>query len=174
MKKNTEKAAKIKAIFIDVDGILTDGGIFLGNGNIELKRFNSQDGLGITLARTAGIKVGIITGRKSELVSARANELKIDFLSQGHFDKRIPFKELSEKHGLKFEEMAYIGDDILDIPILKMAGFSATSENGVQEVKEIVDYVSNRKGGDGAVRDIIEFILKSQDKWQDVIKKVLK
>ena len=174
MKKHTEKAAKIKAIFIDVDGILTDGGIFLGNGNIELKRFNSQDGLGITLARTAGLKVGIITGRKSDLVSARANELKIDFLSQGHFDKRIPSKVLSEKNGLKFEEMAYIGDDILDIPILKMAGFSATSKNGVQEVKEIVDYVSNRKGGDGAVRDIIEFILKSQDKWQDVIKKVLK
>lgn len=173
MEKLIKKAKKIKVILLDVDGILTDGGIFLGNKNIELKRFNSQDGLGITLARMAGIKVGIITGRESELVAVRAIELNMDFISQGHFDKRIPLKEIVEENNLTYEEIAYIGDDILDISILKMVGFSATASNGVAEVKEIVDYVSGNCGGNGAVRDIIEFILKSQEKWADTIKNIL-
>jgi len=168
-----EKARKVQVILFDVDGILTDGSIILGNDNIELKAFNAQDGLGITLAKRAGIKVGIITGRYSNLVKKRANELDLDIVSQGHFDKRIPLKEIVEKNGLKYQNIAYIGDDILDIPILKLAGFSATANNGVPEVKEVVDFVSKKNGGQGAVREIIEFILKCQNRWHKSIKKIL-
>ena len=173
MENLIEKAKKVRMVLVDVDGILTDGGLFLGNNNIELKRFNSQDGLGITIARMAGIKVGIITGRESDLVAVRAKELKMDYISQGHFDKRIPLKEIVENNNVEYDEIAYIGDDILDIPVLKMVGFSATAGNGVPEVKEIVDYVSKNSGGNGAVRDIIEFILKSQNKWEETINRLL-
>ena len=158
------KLKKIKAIFLDVDGVLTDGTVIYGNDGFELKVFDSQDGFGITNAIQSGIKVGIITGRKSDVVKRRAAELGIVDLYQGSIDKVTPLEEIKGVHSLDESEIAYVGDDILDLPILMKVGFSAAPANSVHEVKMRVDYVSKARGGQGAVREVIDLILKAQKK----------
>ncbi|MGO9481512.1 MAG: KdsC family phosphatase [Candidatus Kryptoniota bacterium] len=158
------KLKKIKAIFLDVDGVLTDGTIIYGNGGIELKVFDSQDGFGITNAIQNGIRVGIITGRKSDAVKARAAELGIVDIYQGSIDKVTPLEEIKRVHSLDKSEIAYVGDDILDLPILSKVGFSVAPANCVREVKMRVDYVTKARGGQGAVREVIDLILKAQKK----------
>ena len=167
-----DKIKKIKMILMDVDGVLTDGGIILGNEGLEIKIFNVQDGMGITLARKAGLKIGIITGRNSEAVSSRAQELEIDELSQGHFDKLSSYMSIKEKFGFTDEEIAYIGDDMVDLPILNRVGFSVAVANAREEIKPCVDYVTTASGGKGAVREVIDLILKTLGKWDEAIEKV--
>ena len=159
-----EKAGNIKLFITDVDGILTDGSIFLGNDGEEFKAFNSQDGMGIKLAQKEGIEVAIITGRESKIVERRAGELDIEEIYQGIDDKLSILKKVVEKYEIDYEQTAYIGDDLNDLPVLKKVGFSLTAANGVDQVKEAVDYVTKRSGGRGAVREAIDLILDFRTK----------
>ncbi len=156
---------KIQAIFMDVDGVLTNGKIILGTNNTELKEFNVKDGLAITIAKKQGLKIGFITSRTSEVVERRGRELGVDFLFQGVTDKLLKLKEIGSSKNISLENICYIGDDLPDLDALLAVGFSATVSDACEEVNSRVAFVSTKKGGEGAVREIIETILKAQDKW---------
>ncbi len=158
--KLQKKAEKIELFITDVDGVLTDGRIVLGNDGEELKFFHVQDGMGLKLAQEAGIEVAIITGRESKLVRQRADELAIDEVHQNIKDKVEVFNNLLAKQGITAEEVAYIGDDVNDLPILERVGLALTVANGVDKVKEEADYVTEREGGRGAVREAVELVLE--------------
>ena len=162
----------IKLVLLDVDGTLTDGGIYRGNNGEELKRFNVKDGYVIVNAQKLGIKFGIITGRKSELVEIRSNELKIKYLYQGISEKTVILKEIMQKTGLKKEEKAYMGDDLNDILIMKQSGLTGAPKDAADEVIQIADFVSEKNGGSGAVREFVEYILKKDGKWETFLKNV--
>ena len=162
----------IKLVLLDVDGTLTDGGIYRGNNGEELKRFNVKDGYAIVNAQKLGIEFGIITGRKSELVEIRSNELKIKYLYQGISEKTVILKEIMQKTGLKKEEIAYMGDDLNDILIMKQSGLTGAPRDAADEVIQIVDFVSGKNGGSGAVREFVEYILKKDGKWETFLKNV--
>ncbi|TDX59216.1 KdsC family phosphatase [Orenia marismortui] len=158
-----DKAAKIKLFITDVDGVLTDGRIVLGNNGEEFKFFHVHDGKGIQLAHEAGIKTAIITGRESKLVQRRADELSIQEVHQNIKDKIKVFNSILEKYQVSEDEVAYIGDDVNDLEILKRVGLSFTPANGVDKVKEAVDYITTKEGGQGAVREAIELLLKASE-----------
>ena len=162
----------IKLVLLDVDGTLTDGGIYRGNNGEELKRFNVKDGYAIVNAQKLGIEFGIITGRKSELVEIRSNELKIKYLYQGISEKTVILEEIMQKTGLKKEEIAYMGDDLNDILIMKQSGLTGAPKDAADEVIQIVDFVSEKNGGAGAVREFVEYILKKDGKWETFLKNV--
>ena len=162
----------IKLVLLDVDGTLTDGGIYRGNNGEELKRFNVKDGYVIVNAQTLGIEFGIITGRKSELVEIRSNELKIKYLYQGISEKTVILKEIMQKTELKKEEIAYMGDDLNDILIMKQSGLTGAPKDAADEVIQIADFVSEKNGGSGAVREFVEYILKKDGKWETFLKNV--
>jgi len=168
---NSEQSnlSRIQAIIVDVDGVLTDGSVILGSGGTEFKSFDIRDGMAITIARRAGMKIGFITSRTSEAVQRRGEELKVDYLFQGVRNKLTKLMELSNSENVPLESICYIGDDIIDIPVLRKVGFSATVSDAPNEVKSCVSYVSENKGGKEAVRDIIRHILVSQGKWKEVI-----
>ena len=168
-----EKLQKIRMILFDVDGVLCSGDIsYLDNG-AEIKTFDVQDGMGITLARLAGLKTGIITGRESSAIKRRARELRIDYLAQGSFYKIDPYLNILTKSKFKDEEVCYIGDDVLDLPILERAGFSVAVANARDEVKAVSDYVTVAHGGRGAVREVIDLILKRQRKFDVLISSLM-
>jgi 3-deoxy-D-manno-octulosonate 8-phosphate phosphatase (KDO 8-P phosphatase) len=146
-------------ILLDVDGVLTDGGLYYSADGQELKRFHAHDGYGITRGREAGLAFGIISGRTTPIVSARARVLKIDDVIQGADDKVVALRGLQQRKGLADDEFAFIGDDLFDIPLLKLVGLSAAPRNALAEVKKHVDYVTRTSGGEGAVREFIDFIL---------------
>jgi 3-deoxy-D-manno-octulosonate 8-phosphate phosphatase, yrbI family len=162
----------IKLVLLDVDGTLTDGGIYRGNNGEELKRFNVKDGYAIVNAQKLGIEFGIITGRKSELVEIRAKELKIKYLYQGISEKTVILEEIMKKDGLSKEEIAYMGDDLNDLLIMKQVGSSGTPKDAVDEVIQVADFVSKKNGGSGAVREFIEHILKKDGKWEIFLKNI--
>ena len=162
----------IKLVLLDVDGTLTDGGIYRGNNGEELKRFNVKDGYAILNAQRLGIEFGIITGRKSELVEIRSNELKIKYLYQGISEKTVILEEIMQKTGLEKEEIAYMGDDLNDILIMKQSGLTGAPKDAADEVIQIVDFVSGKNGGSGAVREFVEYILKKDGKWETFLKNV--
>lgn len=168
-----EKIRKIKILLLDVDGVMTDGGILLGPDSLELKRFHVQDGMGIALAKAAGLLIGIITGRDSEAVRRRADELGIDEVQQGFFYKEEGYQEILKKHGLKDEEIAYMGDDLLDIPILKRVGLSICVANGAEEAKKVSHYITKKNGGEGAVREVVEMLLNGMGKKETAITSIL-
>src|SRR6056297_1909536 len=161
-KSIIKKALKIKLFITDVDGVLTDGSLILGNNGEEFKSFNSQDGMGIKLLQKNNIKVAIITGRSSKIVKNRAEELAIKEVYQGIDDKIKIFDDLLDKYFLNSNEVSYIGDDLNDLPVLNEVGLSFTVSNGVDKVKENVDYVTEKSGGKGAVREAAELILNIQ------------
>ena len=162
----------IKLVLLDVDGTLTDGGIYRGNNGEELKRFNVKDGYAIVNAQKLGIEFGIITGRKSELVEIRAKELKIKYLYQGISEKTVILEEIMKKDGLSKEEIAYMGDDLNDLLIMKQVGLSGTPKDAVDEVIQVADFVSKKNGGSGEVREFIEHILKKDGKWEIFLKNI--
>lgn len=163
MKKEIkEKLAKIKMLVLDVDGVLTDGSIVYSANGEEIKTFNVHDGYGIEILRQNGIPVGIITGRISSIVEKRAKDLKIEDLVQGTIDKVPVAKDFAKKYNITLEEMAFIGDDLFDIPLLQEVGFSSAPKNARKEVKRIVDYVTKKEGGKGAVREVIDLILEAK------------
>jgi len=164
-----ERLSAIRIFLCDVDGILTDTDIWMG-GVDELKRFNIQDGLGLRLLQREGIKVGWISNRPSFATAARASDLKIDFLEQAHDGNKVKgVTAILEKAGLQWEQLCYMGDDIVDLGVLKRAGFAATVPNAITEAKSISHHVTEKRGGDGAVREVVEMILKAQEKWAKLV-----
>ena len=157
-----ERAAAIRLVVMDVDGVLTDGKISYTSYGQEIKNFNVKDGLGISLGRRAGIAFGIITARESAMLLRRAAELDIQHIAQKTKTKLPAFEALAKELALDLSEVAYIGDDLPDIPCLERAGLSACPADAAWEVRQLADLVSNHCGGDGAVREILEFILESQ------------
>jgi len=153
------KFNNVKLLILDVDGVMTDGSIIYDNQGNEYKIFNVHDGCGIELLRKKGIRVAFITGRSSSIVARRASELGVEDVFQGVSGKIPPLKELIRKYNLKLEEICAMGDDILDIPLLKMVGFPVTVKNARPEVKKIVKYITSVSGGQGAVREVAELIL---------------
>jgi len=172
MKDLAKRIKRIKMLLLDVDGVMTDGGVILGPRGLELKQFTAQDGVGIALVRLAGIRVGIITGRNTDAVKRRARELKIDVVQQGIFYKEDAYEKILQKYRLVDEEMAYMGDDLLDIPVLRRVGFAIAVANGVEEVKKVSHYVTKRKGGEGAVREVADLLLDGMGKKEAVLSSV--
>ncbi|HEV2468380.1 MAG TPA: HAD family hydrolase [Candidatus Sulfotelmatobacter sp.] len=190
------RARKIKLLLFDVDGVLTDGKLFIfpapagaqqsvleqsakhgGQGGfglhsqslIEAKGFHAHDGTSISLARLAGVKTGLITKRISETVALRARDLKLEYVRQGIQDKRTAFNEILEEEGIQAEEAAFVGDDVIDLPAMRAAGLAIAVKNARPDVKKESHYVTQHSGGDGALRDAVEFILKAQGKWKNVM-----
>ena len=161
----------IKVVALDVDGVLTDGLIHLDQKGREIKTFHALDGLGIVLAKSAGLKVVFISARESMALALRAHELGIDALYQNRPEKRAALEELLIEFGVRSEEVCYVGDDLIDIPILKRVGFPVAVQNAVKEVKDCCVYITQREGGKGAVREVIEKIMKSQGTWKKVIER---
>jgi 3-deoxy-D-manno-octulosonate 8-phosphate phosphatase (KDO 8-P phosphatase) len=182
------RAKKIKLLLFDVDGVLTDGKLFFlpnsadsqqnvlqqkaqsTSSMIEFKGFHAHDGASISLARLGGIKTGLITKRVSETVALRARDLKLEYVYQGVQDKRTCFNEIVQKAGLKPEEAAFVGDDVVDLPAMRAGGLAIAVKNARTEVKREAHYVTAHAGGEGALRDAVEFILKAQSKWKGALK----
>lgn len=165
MNKIKDKIKKIKLLVMDVDGVLTDGKITFTEDGKEIKSFFVQDGMGINLWLKAGFKLIIISGRKSKIMRNRAKELGIKEIYQKIDDKSKILKLLLNKYKLKLENIAYIADDLNDFEAFKKAGFKIAPSNACKEIKKISDYITERKGGEGAVREIIEVILKERRMW---------
>ena len=159
-----EKAKRIKFLLMDCDGVLTDGKLYYSNKGEELKAFHVHDGQGIVNWHKAGYKSGIITGRKSEILSKRAAELGIEYLYQSSADKLKDLKKILEQENLSTEEIVYIGDDISDLNLLREVGLSVGVADCVSEVKNIVSVLTSKNGGSGAVREVIDFVLKIKSK----------
>lgn len=164
-----KKIKGIKLLLLDVDGVMTDGRIVIDDEGIETKFFHVRDGHGIKLLQRAGIKAGIITGRNSNVVKYRASELGIEIVYQGIKNKIDAYLEILEAQGLDDNEVAYVGDDIVDLPVIKRAGFSVAVADASDDILPHVDYVTERKGGSGAVREVTDLILKRSGMWQEVI-----
>jgi 3-deoxy-D-manno-octulosonate 8-phosphate phosphatase (KDO 8-P phosphatase) len=165
------KAAKIRLVLLDVDGVLTDGGIIIDDRGVESKRFNVRDGQGITLLIRSGIKVGLLTGRYSNIVRRRAKELGVAIVHQGVKDKVEIYERIRRKIKLRDEQIAYVGDDILDLPVLRRVGLAIAVRDGWPGLKVAVDYVTETKGGMGAVREVSELVLKAQGVWEAVARR---
>jgi len=163
------KAGRIRMLLLDVDGVMTDGGVTYEENDNELKRFDIQDGMGISLAVKAGLQVGILTGRTSPMVERRARELSIGVIKQGFLNKLDGWEMILRECRLEASQIAYIGDDVQDLPVLWRAGFSAAPANAVAEVKSEVDYVCQRSGGHGVVREFIDLMLAEKGIKADVI-----
>jgi 3-deoxy-D-manno-octulosonate 8-phosphate phosphatase (KDO 8-P phosphatase) len=166
--------AHVRLLLMDVDGVLTRGQIIYGPGPLELKVFHVRDGMGITLARAAGLRVGILTGRTSEAVTRRCRELAVDIVVQNSPDKKAGYEAIKREHHYADEEIAYIGDDIQDIPVLQQVGIPLGVRNSVPEVKQLCTYVAAHDGGDGAVREIIEWILERQDRKREAVAEAIR
>lgn len=167
----SELAAKAKAVrmlLMDVDGVLTDG-TFERRGDDETKRFHSRDGIGIVLARRAGIKLGLISGRRSGAVEARARELQMHFVRLGVGDKVACLEEALVQEGLASSQVAFMGDDLPDLPVLTRVGLSATVADAPRLVRSRVDYVTRARGGYGAVRELVEYILEAQGRLDELL-----
>ena len=159
------KARAIKLLLLDVDGVLTDGRIILDDRGVESKHFDVRDGQGIVLLMRAGIEVGLITARNSKAVRYRAKELGLRIARQGIQNKATTYGEIRRQSGLADTQIAYIGDDIGDVEILRRVGLAVTVKDGWEEIFRSVDYVTERPGGRGAVREVAELLLKAQNKW---------
>lgn len=170
----SSKAKKIKLIAFDVDGVLTDGGIIYDNSGMEIKRFNVKDGQIIAHLKRAGFIVGAITGRNSQVVKNRCEELKLDFHYHGSSDKLVQYNKIKEDFSVKDEQIAYIGDDIIDLPILTRCGLSATPYDAREYMKKHVDFITPSEGGHGALRDLADMILESQGILEQILNKYIK
>lgn len=165
------KLRKIKMLIMDVDGVMTDGRIFLDNNGIGSKSFDIQDGQGIVWLHRAGLKTAIITGHNTKIVKLRAENLGISEVHQGALIKTGAFAEILKKYKLSKSEICYMGDDFPDMPIMREVGFGVAVKNARPEVKKCADYITKAGGGRGAVREICEMILKAQDKWKLIMER---
>lgn len=163
------RVKRIKALFLDVDGVLTDGSIYVGPDNMEFKRFTVEDGVGVALARQAQLPLAIISGRLSPATTERAKQLKIEDVYQDQMDKLKPFEELLGKYGLESSEVAYIGDGLIDIPVLEQAGLPITVPNAHPLVKQKAVFITERQGGRGVILEVVEWILKQQNRFEEVV-----
>lgn len=175
------RARKIKLLLFDVDGVLTDGKLYFlpqplpatetqsAPDQIEFKGFHAHDGVAISLARLGGLRTGLITKRSSQTVALRARDLKLDFVSQGIDDKRAALEGIARQARLTLEEAAFVGDDVVDLTAMRVGGLAIAVKNARAEVKAAAHYVTPHAGGEGALRDAVEFILKAQGKWKNVL-----
>src|SRR5258708_21752722 len=185
------RARKIKLLMFDVDGVLTDGKLYFvpedlsqaatasvvnrtSPSQIEVKGFHAHDGVASSLSRIAGLKTGLITRRISETVALRARDLKIEHVHQGIQDKRGCLEKIVKQEGLELEEAAFVGDDIIDLPAMRAGGLAIAVKNARAEVKKEAHYVTTHAGGEGALRDAVEFILKAQGKWKKVLEEYIR
>ncbi|MEE4661819.1 MAG: HAD hydrolase family protein [Halieaceae bacterium] len=168
MNSTAHKASKIRLLVLDVDGVLSDGALFYGSGGEELKAFYTPDGLGIKLLQSSGVDVAIITGRRSDIVMRRANELGISRVVQGRDDKLVALKELLQEYDLPLECVAYMGDDLPDLSAIEACGLGMTVADGDAYVATRADWRSSRPGGRGAVREACEMILSAQGRLEEV------
>jgi len=178
------RARRIKLLLFDVDGVMTDGKLWIFPASagvqqsnaphmIEAKGFHAHDGTAMSLARLGGLKTGLITRRSSETVALRARDLKLDYAYQGVIVKIQVFEEILAKEKITAAEVAYIGDDVIDLPVMRRCGFAIAVANARDEVKEEAHWVTPHAGGDGAIRDAIEYILRAQGSWNAVVKQYL-
>ena len=170
-------AKNIKVLIFDVDGVLTDGQIFVIPGpdgkGIEAKGFAAHDGLGISLGRLGGLRIGIITKRNSQTVAIRANDLKLEFVYQGQAHKMNAIDDILAKTGYTIDQLAYVGDDIIDLPVMRQCGLAIATANARQQVKDVAHYITPNPGGQGGGRDAIDFILSAQGTLEQVIEQYL-
>jgi 3-deoxy-D-manno-octulosonate 8-phosphate phosphatase (KDO 8-P phosphatase) len=169
------RAKKIRVLLMDADGTLTDGRVWLvsqpDGTATEMKCFDAQDGAGLTLAATAGIRTGVITGRESPAMRRRAKEARIEFVYEACPVKIPAYEEILQKAGVSDEEVAYVGDDLPDLPVMERVGLAVAVANAVPEVKRAAHYVTRREGGRGGIRETVELILKAQGLWEKMISK---
>lgn len=168
-----ERASKIRLVLMDVDGVLTDGRIIYDNFGDELKFFDVQDGFGLNMLARADIKTAIVTAKKSKVVKRRAKDIGIRHLFMNIREKGKIYYQLMNKYNLSHENICCIGDDLLDAPMMKKAGLAVSVPNAVAEIKQMAHYITQRPGGRGAVREVAELILKSQQKWEDMTRRWL-
>jgi 3-deoxy-D-manno-octulosonate 8-phosphate phosphatase (KDO 8-P phosphatase) len=173
VRLSSQVAKRIKLVGIDVDGVLTDGGLYIGlvaNHPLEFKRFHILDGLGIKLLRTVGLGVVLISGRESEASQARAKELEVDELHEVAPQNKLPtLKDALERRGISLAECAYVGDDLADLPVLRAVGLPIAVPNAVAEVKAAARIVTKMRGGEGAVREVVELLLKARGEWSGIL-----
>ncbi|WP_028101592.1 KdsC family phosphatase [Pseudoduganella violaceinigra] len=163
------RAAKVRLFIFDVDGVLTDGSLSYGAQGELMKTFNVHDGLGIKLLQESGVKTAIISARITAITNARAKDLGIDYVHQGGHDKLTPFKALLNELGLAEEQVAFIGDDVVDLPLLRRVGFAVSVPNGRKEAQRHAHYITGAAGGRGAVREACEFVLHAQGSYERVM-----
>jgi len=164
-----KKAANIRLLLLDVDGVLTDGHIIIDDRGVETKHFHVRDGLGISLLKRSGIEVGFITGRSSKVVRHRALELRISLVFQGVQDKLLTYQQIKKKTRLTDDQIGYVGDDIIDLPVLRCVGLAIMVGDGAAELQPYADYVTLARGGAGAVREVAQLLLKAQNKWSGLL-----
>jgi len=164
---------KIQLLALDVDGVLTDGTLVINADGSESKFFNSLDGHGIKMWQRAGLKVALISGRASAPTELRAEQLEIEYVFQDCHNKLPVLEQIADKLDLSPENMAFVGDDLTDMPVIRYAGFGVAVANAVDEVKQCADYVTTRPGGSGAVREVIEYVLKNSGRWQELMRRYL-
>lgn len=169
-----ERAKKITLLMLDVDGVLTDGKIYYGNYGDELQAFDVQDGMGMWMWHRAGLQSVMISGRRTRMVKRRAKELNVTKVFQAAGDKEKIYLEILKKMGKLDEEVCFIGDDLIDIPLLGRVGLAAAVPNAVAEVRETAHYVTQRQGGAGAVREVIDLLLKANGKWDQTTRDFLR
>jgi 3-deoxy-D-manno-octulosonate 8-phosphate phosphatase (KDO 8-P phosphatase) len=169
-----EKAKKLKLLILDVDGVLTDGKLFFDNQGNEYKSFHARDGHGIKLLRQTGVEVAVISGRKSNSVALRMKNLGIEHVYQGHENKRAAFDEIIEKIGIKPDQAAHVGDDLLDLPIMIRVGLAIAVHDANFAVKQRADWCTTLPGGHGAVREVCDFIMQAQGRFDEVVSAYLK
>ncbi len=167
------KFKQIKLIIFDVDGVLTDGKIVLGEDGNEYKSFHVHDGLGMVMLLQSEIDIAIITARSSQIVASRMKSLGVKHLYQGQHDKELAYKDLKQKSKLDDKEIAYLGDDIIDLPAMKHCGLKLAVQNAHPSLKQISDYVTEKEGGNGAAREVCELLLQAQNKLDNIIKEKL-
>jgi 3-deoxy-D-manno-octulosonate 8-phosphate phosphatase (KDO 8-P phosphatase) len=168
-----ERARRIKLLILDCDGVLTDGRIIMLPDGDETKAFDVKDGHAMVMAQRAGLRIAIISGRKSSVVRARATELGVAHLHEMAWVKMDPFEQILNEEGLTDDEVCFVGDDVVDIPLLRRAGLGVAVADSVDEARHHSHILTTKPGGRGAVREVIEFILKAQNKWDDAIKRYL-
>jgi YrbI family 3-deoxy-D-manno-octulosonate 8-phosphate phosphatase len=168
-----DRCKRIELILSDVDGVLTDGGLYYDNEGIEIKRFHVRDGMGIQLWQRAGFRFGLLTGRSSHLVKVRAAELNIDLVRQGFEHKLQAAKELIQGLGLSPASVCHIGDDLTDLPVIRHVGLGVAVADAVEEVRQAAHYVTQLPGGQGAVRELVELLLKNKNRWEDIVRNYL-
>lgn len=167
-----QKASSIELIIADVDGVLTDGSIYIGSDGVEFKKFSVADGAAIAMLRVAGLKLALVSGRYSKATEQRAEELKIEDVFNGIIDKLVPYESLKNKYQLVDDQIAYIGDDLIDIPVMRKVGIPIATDNAFPPVKRIAVYTTKSSGGHGAMREAVEWILKQQNRLADIIEKL--
>lgn len=166
-------AAQVKLVILDVDGVLTDGGITIDSDGRELKRFNVYDGTGIKYLQRCGLQVALLSGRDTEATAIRARQLGIDIVYQGAADKLEVLEEIKRRTGTRESEIAYMGDDLLDLPVMRRIGYPMAPANARPEVRQIAEYVTKVEGGHGAVREAAEHLLRAQKRWGALVERYL-